>query len=260
MVGVLQPSEAVGVPKDGVAGQSIVEGPGINVNTGDVTSPVHVTVRDAVDVLPQKSLAMNVLVWLREQLELLTDPSFEVTLGVLQPSVAVAVPSAAFISLADGLQPSVVVVPPVVIVGPVRSPVQFTVREAVDVLPQASLAVNVLVWLREQLELLTDPSLELILGVLQPSVAVAVPRAPLISLADGLQPSVVVVPPTPVIVGGVISCEVTDRLQVEVLPHASLAVHFLVTVKFPAQLPGVVASLWVTVGVLHASVAVGSTN
>ena len=74
-------------------------------------------------------------------------------------------------------------------------------------------------------------------------MAVAVPRAAFISLADGLQPSVVVVPPTAVMVGGAISCDVTERLQVEVLPHASLAVHVLVTVKFPAQLPGVVASV-----------------
>jgi hypothetical protein len=194
-------------------------------------------------VLPQTSLAVNVLVWLREQLELLTDPSDGVTVGLLQASVAVAVPRAAFISLATGLHPRVNVVPPVVIVGPVWSAVHVTVREAVDVFPQASLAVNVLVWLREQLVPLTDPSVGVILGALQPSVAVAVPRAALMSLATGLQPSVVVVPPVAVMVGGVISCDVTDRLQVEVLPHASLAVHVLVTVKFPAQLPGVVASL-----------------
>ena len=121
IVGVLQASVAVGVPNvdDGVAGQSIVVDEGQNVNTGPVTSAVHVTVRAAVDVLPQTSLAVNVLVWLREQLVPLAAPSLGVTVGVLQPSVAVAVPSAAFISPADGLQPRVKVVPPVVIVGPV---------------------------------------------------------------------------------------------------------------------------------------------
>ncbi|MNC91755.1 hypothetical protein D3C83_80670 [compost metagenome] len=65
--------------------------------------------------------------------------------GVPQLSVAEAVPSAPLISPVDGLQPSVVVVPPVVITGAVLSDVQVTVRDAVDVLPQASRAVHVLV-------------------------------------------------------------------------------------------------------------------
>ena len=71
------------------------------------------------------------------------------TVGVPQPSVAVAVPSAPLISPEVGLQPSVVVVPPVVITGAVLSAVQVTVRDAVDVLPQASLAVHVLVCVRD---------------------------------------------------------------------------------------------------------------
>ena len=62
-----------------------------------------------------------------------------------QPSVALAVPSAAFIAEAVGLQPSDVAVPPVVIDGPVLSLVHVTVLDIVDVLPQPSLAVNVLV-------------------------------------------------------------------------------------------------------------------
>ena len=107
--------------------------------------------------------------------------------------------------------------------------IHVTVREVVDVLPQASLAVNVLVWLREQVELLTCPSPAVTVGVTHPSVAVAVPSAPLISLADGLHPSVKVVPPA-VMVGALISWTVTDLLQVAVLPHASLAVHVRVTV------------------------------
>jgi hypothetical protein len=76
---------------------------------------------------------------------LLTVPSLEDRVGVLQPSEAVAVPSALFISPADGLQPRVVAVPPVVITGAPLSAVQVTVRDEVDVLPQASLAVKVLV-------------------------------------------------------------------------------------------------------------------
>ena len=62
-----------------------------------------------------------------------------------QASVAVAEPSAALISLAKGLQPSVVAVPLAVIVGGTWSLVHVTVLAAVAVLPQASLAVNVLV-------------------------------------------------------------------------------------------------------------------
>lgn len=76
------------------------------------------TVRDAVDVLPHSSFAVNVLVWLREHVELLTSPSLaDITVADPQPSVAVAVPSAAFISDADGLHPRVLVVPPVWISG-----------------------------------------------------------------------------------------------------------------------------------------------
>jgi hypothetical protein len=64
---------------------------------------------------------------------------------VLQASVAVAVPSALLISAPEGLHPSDVVVPPVVIDGAVTSTIQVTVRAAVAVLPQASRAVQVLV-------------------------------------------------------------------------------------------------------------------
>jgi hypothetical protein len=72
-------------------------------------------------------------------------PSLEDTVGTPQASVAVAVPNAPFISPADGLHPSDVPVPPVVNTGGVTSAVHVTVRDAVEVLPQASLAVNVLV-------------------------------------------------------------------------------------------------------------------
>ena len=56
-----------------------------------------------------------------------------------------AVPSAAVISEAEGLQPSVVGLPDVVIVGGTWSCVHVTVLTAVAELPQASLAVKVLV-------------------------------------------------------------------------------------------------------------------
>jgi hypothetical protein len=143
-------------------------------------------------------------------------------------SLAVAVPKAAFISPAEGLHPRLVPVPPVVITGGVTSNVQVTVLEAVDVLPQASLAVHVLVCERPQLLLLTEPSLTDSVGTPQASVAVAVPSAAPISFAEGLHPRLVPVPPV-VITGGVTSAvQVTVREAVDVLPQASLAVHVLV--------------------------------
>ena len=76
---------------------------------------------------------------------LVTLPSLEDTVGVPHASVAEAEPSAPFISPVVGLQPSVNEAPFAVIVGAVTSAVQVAVREVVEVLPQASLAVNVLV-------------------------------------------------------------------------------------------------------------------
>ena len=59
----------------------------------------------------------------------------------------------------------------------------------VAVLPQASLAVNVLVCEAEQEVVVIDPSVDVIVVVPQASVAVAEPSAALISEAEGLQPS-----------------------------------------------------------------------
>jgi hypothetical protein len=61
----------------------------------------------------------------------------------------------------------------------------------VDVLPHASIAVNVLVWDLLQLPL-TEPSDELIVGVAQASLAVAVPKAAVIAVEVGLQPNATV--------------------------------------------------------------------
>ena len=76
---------------------------------------------------------------------LVTLPSLEVIVVLPHASVAVAVPRAALISAADGLQPSVVVVPVAVIDGATLSADQVTVLDAVAVLPHASLATHVLV-------------------------------------------------------------------------------------------------------------------
>ena len=72
-------------------------------------------------------------------------PSLEVIVVLPHASVAVAVPKAALRSAADGLHPSVVVVPLAVIDGTALSTAHVIILDAVAVLPHASLAVNVLV-------------------------------------------------------------------------------------------------------------------
>ena len=74
----------------------------------------------------------------------------------------------------------------------------------------------------------TVPSLNVTVGVPHPSVAVALPRAASIAAAVGFHPSGVLLP-VAVSVGGVTSLvQVAVRDVVELLPHASTAVHVLV--------------------------------
>ena len=70
------------------------------MKTGGVRSAVHVTVLVTVAVLPQASTAVNVLVCDEEQLVFCTVPSVKLIVGVAQPSVAVAEPRDAEISVA----------------------------------------------------------------------------------------------------------------------------------------------------------------
>ena len=109
---------------------------------------------------------------------------------MLQPSVADAEPSAAVIADEAGLQPSGTTTYDPLNAGGIRSLVQVTVLEVVAELPQASTAVNVLVLEDEQLDVDTAPSVNVTVVVLQPSLAVADPRAASISEANGLQPIV----------------------------------------------------------------------
>ena len=113
------------------------------MKVGAVRSTVHVTVCDVVAVLLQASLAVNVLVCERLQPVVTIAPSVEVIVTAPHASVAVAVPSepAGF----DGLHPNDAFAELPVKVGGVRSTVHVTVLEVVDVLVQASMAVNVLV-------------------------------------------------------------------------------------------------------------------
>ena len=164
---------------------------------------------------------------------------------VPQLSVAVAVPKAASIVAAVGLQPMfpLLAMDPVAVMdGAVRSKVQLMVREALDVLLHASIAVHDLVCVRMQPLLAMTPSATIGVTLPQLSVAVAVPKAASIVAADGLQPrwALLVVEPVEVITGAVVSnVQLMVRDALAVFPHASLAFHVLVWVRKQPLLPTV---------------------
>ena len=73
-------------------------------------------------------------------------PSEGVIIGVPQADVTVALPSAALMSVADGLHPGIITSEYVPVnVGGLGAVAHVTVLDVVAVLPQASMAVNVLV-------------------------------------------------------------------------------------------------------------------
>jgi hypothetical protein len=233
-----QLSEAVAPPNaplivavDGLHPRA-VDAVDVGVTTGGVMSNNQVTVRDAVPVFPQPSVAVHVLVCDLAQPVLPTAPSDAVGVSApLQLSEAVAPPSPAFIVAVDGLHPSAVDTVDVgVTTGGVTSNVQVTVRDAVPVLPQASVADHVLVCDRAQPVDPTAPSDEVgVSAPLQLSEAVAPSRAPFIVAVDGLHPSAVDAVEDGVTTGGVTSnVQVTVRDSVAVLPQPSVAVHVLV--------------------------------
>jgi len=112
----------------------------------------------------------------------------------------------------------------------VLSLVHVTVLAAVVELPQPSEAVNVLTCDLKHPLLLMAPSVNVTIGVLQAAVAVAEPRAAVISEAAGLQPSVTVAGII-IIAGGLGALnQVTVLVIVAELPQASTAVNVLVCV------------------------------
>jgi hypothetical protein len=148
--------EIVGVPQASVAVTEAMFGAGTDalqprvmltgqVMTGGLLSAVHVTVLAAVAELPQPSEAVNVLICDALHALVVTGPSVNVTIGDPHAAVAVADPSAAVISEAEGLQPRVTEAGVIIIVGGLGALVQVTVLDVVALLPQASMAVNVLV-------------------------------------------------------------------------------------------------------------------
>ena len=161
------------------------------MNTGGVRSSVQVTLLDVVAVLPHASVAVKTLVCDALQLDVVIAPSTEVIVGVPQPSVAVALPSAASIAVATGLHPNVTLEYVPVKTGGVTSTVHTTVLEMVTVLPQPSVAVKTLVCDALHPDVVIAPSLCVITVVLHVLVAVALPSAASIEVATGLHPSVI---------------------------------------------------------------------
>jgi len=101
----------------------------VTVITGAVVSTVQVTVRDtAIAGLPHESLTFQVRVCERLQPLMLTTLSAAVGVPTAQLSAAVALPRAASICAAVGLQPKARVVPVAVMTGSVVFSVQVTVR------------------------------------------------------------------------------------------------------------------------------------
>jgi len=98
-------------------------------------------------VLPQASVAIHVLVCDRKHPFDTILPVDDEIVGVPHASDTVALPNAASIAAEVGLHPSAPLagVPVAVITGAVTSTVHVTVRDVVAVLPQASIAVKVLV-------------------------------------------------------------------------------------------------------------------
>jgi hypothetical protein len=247
-----QASVAVAVANCGVAGQVIVDASGNCAITGAVVSPTLI-VCEAVDVLPQASVAVQVRVteYVPAQAPFVVT-SAKVKVNVLpQASVAVAVANSGTEGqeIVDGAGNCE-------ITGAVVS-CTLMVCDFVDVLPQASVAVQVRVTEYEPAQapfVVTSLNVN-VKSLPQASVAVAVAN----SGTAGQE-----------IVDGAGNCEITGAVvsptlivcdAVDVLPQASVAVHVLVTEYEPAHWPFVVTSAKVNVNALpQASVAVAVAN
>ena len=138
--------------------------------------------------MPQASIEVNPLVCERLQPLTTTAPVIVSSVDAPQASLAEATPSAMDIAAGSGLQPRSSEPPLMINKGGVLSTNQFTVLDTVDVLPHASIALNVLVCVRLHPLLITDPSLNVSVGVLHASDAEAPSSAAVIEDDAGLQP------------------------------------------------------------------------
>jgi len=164
-----------------------------NAITGACISLVKVTVCDAVPVLPHASVVVHVFVTEREQPDPVSEPTVPMAVNpILQLSITLAtVPNAFVISVAVGLHITAVAEVNV-ITGTCVSLVKVTVCDAVPELPQASVTVHVFVTEREQPDPDSAPTIPVAVNpVLQLSVTLAAPKAPLICAVVGLHGTVV---------------------------------------------------------------------
>ncbi len=245
-VGAPQLSVAVGVAKDGVAEHSIVVGAGKPEMTGGVVSST-LMVCVAVAVLPQRSVDVQVRVMLNSfGQEPFVVTSAKPKEGIPQLSVAVGV-------VQEGTTEHSIVVgagKPEITGGVVSS--TLIVWEAVAVFPQPSLAVQVRVILNSfGHEPLVVTSTNVRVGVEQLSVAIGVVHE------GATEHSIVVGPGSGDITGGMVSSTLIVWVAVEVLPHSSVAVQVRVILYSFGQLPLVVTSAEVNIGVPQLSVTVG---
>jgi hypothetical protein len=166
---------------------------GVTVITGLVVSLVKLTVCEAVPVLPQASVTVQVFVTECMHPDPVSAPRVPVAVSpVEQLSLTDAVPKALSISVAVGLHIAMVVGELSVITGLVVSLVKLTVWEAVPVLPHASVTVHVFVTEWMQPAPVSAPSVPVAVSPAeQLSVTLAVPNALSISVADGLHIAIV---------------------------------------------------------------------
>jgi len=222
---VADPSAALMFAKLGLQPRLLVVP--VAVIPGRTWSTVQVAVRRAV-AERQLSVAVKVLVWERSHQEDCIGPSDTVSCTGPQEGSAVAVPSAASMAAELGLHPRLVFVPLMVPIGDDVLSTQVTVLETEVKLPQASVAVHVLVCERlHPIDCIAPSAIVPLIG-LQASLANADPSAASMSPELGLQPRSFVVPVV-VIPGGVTSTFQTTVLEpVTKSPQASVAVQVLV--------------------------------
>lgn len=226
---------------DGVAGHWITEGAGNEEITGAVLSSTMI-VCEAVDELPQPSVDVHVLL---TEYSCGHDPSVvtswkESVAPLPQPSVLVAVAK-------DGIAGHCIVevAGSGSITGAVTS-ITLIVCEAVDTLPQSSVAVHVLVieYCPAQSPGVVTVFCVSVNGVPHASMAVATANEGVAGhcIVDGAGNAA--------ITGAVTSRTVMAWDAVELLAHPSVAVHVRVTVKVPTHAPGVVTSWKLSVNAL----------
>ena len=215
-----QPSVLVAVAKDGIAGHCIVDVAGRGSITGAVTSITFI-VCEAVDTLPQSSVAVQVLVieyCPAQRPGVVTVFCVRVN-GVPHASIAVATAN-------EGVAGHCIVegAGSAAITGAVTSRTVIA-WEAVELLPHPSWAVHVRVTVKVPTHapgVVTFWKLS-VNALPQASVAVAVAK-------DGVAgQSMIVAIGSGSITGASISCTVMTCAAVDTLPHPSAAVHVLVT-------------------------------